>query len=85
LWRQGVPALAIADLAQANRIDPSRPQPLLLMMAYEYAQGHVNAAFRTRQRLDAQFRHAGVVARGLIAGYSPLEQAIVAGEQRKHS
>lgn len=85
LWLARKPSEAISDLARANRLDPTRPQPLLMTMYYQLHSGHPRAAYRTLQRLGARFRHPSLMVAGLINEFTATERAVLQANGKRPS
>ncbi|MHB8562719.1 MAG: hypothetical protein ACYDDA_02045 [Acidiferrobacteraceae bacterium] len=75
--------IAVSDLLRANEVDPSRPEPLILAMRYEFHAGEIRRAYGTLMTIRRQFVHPGIEARALIREYAPLEQAVASAYRNR--
>ena len=67
---------AIKHLEQASKLDPARPQALLVMMRYQLALNHLQEARQTLMELRIKFDHPTAEQARIIANYNSVIKAI---------
>lgn len=85
LWLAHRPVAAISDLERADYLDPSRPQPLLMIMNYQFYSGHPRAAYRTLMLINSRFQHPSLTNAGLIRQFHATEQAVLTAHRKRVS